>query len=178
MDEEKIIEKLMDKAKVSYEDGRKALREADWNILDAMLILEDEGKVKKPEISIFFTNKKYEKEDKDEVIKIEYRQEERRSFLQRVIENFCMIIDRCNNIFFRIMRNKKVLIKFPLTVILILLFFAFWVVVPLFIIGFFFDIQYSFTERGIENKNINAFLERISREVQYRKKNRKGKRYE
>ena len=51
-------------------------------------------------------------------------------------------------------------------------------VVPLFIIGFFFDIQYSFTERGIENKNINAFLERISREVQYRKKNRKGKRYE
>ena len=45
-----------------------------------------------------------------------------------------------------------------------------------YIIGFFYDVEYSFVGRGAENKKINDFLRKVSREIQYRKNNRKGRR--
>ena len=172
MDKEKAIERLMKKTNLSYDINKKALEEAEWDILDAILILEEKGEIPKPETTVYYTNRIYEEKADNEIIKVQYKKEEKKSFLEII----CGLIDTFNNIFFKIVRNDQVLIKLPLTVVILLLFFTFWISVPLFIIGFFYDVEYSFVGRGAENKNINNFLRNVSREIQYRKNNRKGRR--
>ena len=49
------VEKLVEKAGVSYEDAKAALDKADGDLLDAMILLEKEGKAKAPEQSSYST---------------------------------------------------------------------------------------------------------------------------
>lgn len=44
---EKVVQ-IVDKTGCSYVDAKRALEEHDWNLLDAIVALEDEGKVVKP----------------------------------------------------------------------------------------------------------------------------------
>ena len=46
MDHFEMVEKLRQKANVSYEEAKAALEASDWDILDALVLLESEGKVK------------------------------------------------------------------------------------------------------------------------------------
>ena len=50
-----MVETLREKANVTYEEARDALEAANWDLLDAMLLLEKEGKV--PESSASFSTR-------------------------------------------------------------------------------------------------------------------------
>ena len=56
MDEFEKVEKLREKANVSYEEARDALRASDGDILDAMVYLEKLGKVEAPKESSHTTS--------------------------------------------------------------------------------------------------------------------------
>ena len=56
MDEEQKIEKLRQRADVSYEEARDALRACEGDLLDAMVYLERLGQAKAPEQTTFSTN--------------------------------------------------------------------------------------------------------------------------
>ena len=45
MDQYEMVEKLRQKANVSYEEAKEALENTNWDILDALVLLENEGKV-------------------------------------------------------------------------------------------------------------------------------------
>ena len=45
MDHFEMVEKLRTKANVSYEEAKAALEKTDWDVLDALVLLEGEGKV-------------------------------------------------------------------------------------------------------------------------------------
>ena len=45
MDHFEMVEKLRTKANVSYEEAKAALEASNWDILDALVLLENEGKV-------------------------------------------------------------------------------------------------------------------------------------
>ena len=49
------VEKLVEKAGVSYEDAKAALDKANGDLLDAMIILEKEGKAEAPKQSSYST---------------------------------------------------------------------------------------------------------------------------
>ena len=51
MDNFEKVERLVEKANVSFEDAKAALDEANGDLLDAMIILEKRGKGKGPEQS-------------------------------------------------------------------------------------------------------------------------------
>ena len=55
MEQFEKVEKLREKTGVSYEDAKKALEEHDWDMLEAIVALENEGKIKKPEVSTYTT---------------------------------------------------------------------------------------------------------------------------
>ena len=57
MEQFEKVEKLREKTGVSYEDAKKALEEHDWDMLEAIVALENEGKIKKPEVSTYTTVK-------------------------------------------------------------------------------------------------------------------------
>lgn len=48
MEQYEMAELLRDKAKVSYDEARKALEKSDWDMLRAMVALEQEGKLGAP----------------------------------------------------------------------------------------------------------------------------------
>ena len=60
MDNFEKVEKLVEKAGVSYADAKRALEQASGDLLDAMIILEQDGKTAAPEQPSFST--KYEQQ--------------------------------------------------------------------------------------------------------------------
>ncbi|MDU2459711.1 MAG: ubiquitin, partial [Clostridium sp.] len=56
MEKIKLIDKLREKANISYEEAKTVLENNNWDILDALLYLEESGMVEKPSVSIFYTN--------------------------------------------------------------------------------------------------------------------------
>jgi hypothetical protein len=61
MDHFEMVEKLRTKANVSYEEAKAALEKTDWDMLDALVLLESEGKVNgAPEAKEYTTQEKKE----------------------------------------------------------------------------------------------------------------------
>ena len=44
MDHIEMVEKMREKTGLSYEEARAVLERSDWNLLDALIALEQEGK--------------------------------------------------------------------------------------------------------------------------------------
>ncbi|XZL75573.1 ubiquitin [Clostridium perfringens] len=170
MEKLKLVDKLKNKANISYEEAKDALEKSNWDMLEAMLYLEAYGKVKKPSISIFYTNESKESYNENgEVVNLkedtnENNFENKNSF-EGVFEAICKAIDTCNNIFIEIIRNSRVILKIPFTVLIVLLFFAFWIVIPLMIIGLFFNMEFLVSSKKIDVDKINKVFKETSKVV-------------
>lgn len=176
MDKEDIIKRLISKTKLSYEECKDALEKTDYDILDAVVFLENEGKIYKPQNSEYYTNLNYKKNEVLNFNAYENKSERKNSF-EGIFEFLCDLIDRFNNIYFRIKRQDKLIVKFPLTVMILLIIFAFWGVVPLAIVGLFFDIEYDIYGKSIKSDNkVNEILKKAAKEIQYKKKIMKDRR--
>lgn len=57
MDRMEMVEKLQSKADVTYEEARNALEACDWDLLDALVMLEAEGKVRAPEAKTSYSTR-------------------------------------------------------------------------------------------------------------------------
>lgn len=160
MDKFKLVEKLKDKANVSYEEAKDALESSNWDILDAMLYLEEHGNVEKQSIREIYTNeynKSYSNEEdlnKDKEKKYSNNSKDNIDF-QGIFEFICRAIDTSNNIFLEIKRRGVVLLKFPLTVIILLLFFTFWVTIPIMITGLFFEVEFFLATKRVDEEKVD-----------------------
>ena len=170
MEKLKLVDKLKNKANISYEEAKDDLEKSNWDMLEAMLYLEAHGKVKKPSISIFYTNESKESynENGEEVnLKKDTNENnfENKNSFEGVFEAICKAIDTCNNIFIEIIRNSRVILKIPFTVLIVLLFFAFWIVIPLMIIGLFFNMEFLVSSKKIDVDKINKVFKETSKVV-------------
>lgn len=170
MEKLKLVDKLKNKANISYEEAKDALEKSNWDMLEAMLYLEAHGKVQKPSISIFYTNESKESynENGEEVnLKKDTNENnfENKNGFEGVFEAICKAIDTCNNIFIEIIRNSRVILKIPFTVLIVLLFFAFWIVIPLIIIGLFFNMEFLVSSKKIDVDKINKVFKETSKVV-------------
>ncbi|BDU81557.1 hypothetical protein [Clostridium perfringens] len=170
MEKLKLVDKLKNKANISYEEAKDVLEKSNWDMLEAMLYLEAHGKVQKPSISIFYTNESKESynEDGEEVnLKKDTNENnfENKNGFEGVFEAICKAIDTCNNIFIEIIRNSRVILKIPFTVLIVLLFFAFWIVIPLMIIGLFFNMEFLVSSKKIDVDKINKVFKETSKVV-------------
>ena len=170
MERLKLVDKLKNKANISYEEAKDALEKSNWDMLEAMLYLEAHGKVEKPSLSIFYTNESKESynENGEEVNLKEDTNEnnfENKNSFEGVFEAICKAIDTCNNIFIEIIRNSRVILKIPFTVLIVLLFFAFWIVIPLMIIGLFFNMEFLVSSKKIDVDKINKVFKETSKVV-------------
>jgi hypothetical protein len=170
MEDQKLIDKLKNQANVSYEEAKIALEKSNWDIMDAFIYLEDNGKVKKPSVGIFYTND-YKENYKHQEISNNKNQEnnhnntKKQSNFEEIFLKVCKIIDTCNNIFFEIKKENKVFLRIPVTVIILLSIFAFGIVIPLYIVGIFFDMEFSLSGNRVEINKINHVFKLISENI-------------
>ena len=175
MEKLKLVDKLRAKTNISYEEAKSALEKNKWDILDAMVYLEHEGRIKKPSVSEFYTNdyKTTSSTKGGEVMKIREDKGSNnfkgKNDFEGVFEGICKVIDSCNNIFLTIKRRSKIIIRLPLTVVILLLFFAFWVIIPLMIIGLFFEMEFSVDAmkfNSVKLDKINEVFSELSKVAQ------------
>lgn len=137
MEHFEMVEKLRQKADITYEEARDALEATDWDILDALVLLEGQGKVRPAEKSEYSTQPEPEPEPqaKGGVDTTAFRKFF--AFLRSLFQ-------KGNANFFTITRKQEEVVSMPLTV-LVLLLIIFWpfsfVVLG---VGMFVGFRYSF----------------------------------
>lgn len=167
MENHKLIDKLKNEANISYEEAKNALEKSSWDILDAFVYLEEKGEIQKPSVSIFYTNE-YKENGEVTTIKNQenkYNNRKKDNTFEGIFVKVCKLIDICNNIFFEIKKENKTFLRMPITVVILLLLFAFWLAIPLFIVGLFFDIEFSLAGNRVEITKINHILKVMSENI-------------
>ena len=164
MDKLKLVDRLREKANISYEEAKIALENSNWDILEAMLYLEKHGKVNSPSVSIFYSNEYRESYTEHEEThnnddNINSDNSKSKDNFEGIFEAICKVIDTGNNIFLQVKKSNRVLVKIPLTVVVVLLFFAFWVIIPLIIVALFFDIEISLSSKRFDTDKIDKVNE-------------------
>lgn len=173
------VEKLRQHANISYEEARTALEKADGDILQALIDLENEGKVKAPDgcgkyVSVppsadDFKESKQTSESQDTKSK---RTAE--SGFKSVCADFSKFVGKIfhkgNVNAFIVERHKEEIMHLPVTVLVILLIVAFWIVVPLLAVGLFFGFRYSFEGPDLGTEKVNNAMDSVSKAAEEIKK--------
>ena len=167
MDHFEMVEKLRAKANVSYEEAKAALEASDWDILDALVLLESEGKVKDaPENKEYTTQEKKEytwqtKNGGEVKVSVSSALSKLWAWIKELIrkgnKNQFVISRRNKNMFDQPMEE---LIAFPITVLVLLILIpgvGLPTILIALVVGLFLGARYSFRGPDINNK-VNDFM--------------------
>lgn len=141
------IEKLREKANVTYDEARAALEAADGDLLDAIIGLEKQGKVNPPNAGGYYTSSNVEGSADNGFPESEEPETNRETFSDAIdrFGKFCVkIINKGNTSSFEVLKSTESKAKFPLTVLVLLLIFAPYITIPLIIVGWILGYRYRF----------------------------------
>lgn len=164
MEHYEMVEKLRQKANVSYEEAKAALEKTDWDILDALVLLESEGKVKEEE-----GTKEYSTQNKNgqkNHIHIEVEDGAWKEGLKKFWKFLCRMF-RKGNVNSFVVKDKQGNEKFsmPITV-LVLLFIMCWPIsLVVLIVALFMNYRYAFRGPDISSK-VNEAMDKAADAVQ------------
>ncbi len=160
MDEFEKVDKLRSRASVTYEEAREALKQADGDILEAMVILEKQGKTTEPAVSTYTTT--YEEQEGYEKIEEGQAEEKRgKTFwenLKRFLKTAWGIL--MENSLCIIKKDGEEAVRLPLIVILVLVFLGVGAAIPVvMLVLLFFGFRYKIVGKD-EMPNVNEILNR------------------
>ena len=160
MDHFEMVEKLRQKANVSYEEAKAALEACDWDILDALVLLESEGKVKTEGAAQEYTTQEIPVQSKASE-NADWRENLRRLW------NYLRKLFRKGNANNFVVRGKKgkVEMEMPVTV-LVLLMICLWPLSLIAIVGgLLCGCRYSFQGPDVNGK-VNEAMDKAADAVQ------------
>lgn len=150
MEHFELVEKLRERTGLNYEEAKAALENSNWDLLEAMVRLENEGKVKadQPQQAAAKNTGDKEKEkdmnkDKERAAKADDVLRGIGAFLSRMAE-----LGMRNRVEMR--RNDKVIMSLPMLVVVLLALVAFWVIIPGTIVALFFGFRFKLTGKDVE----------------------------
>ncbi|KJR45644.1 hypothetical protein UF75_3965 [Desulfosporosinus sp. I2] len=157
------VEKLCAMANISFEEAKTALDAANGDLLEAIIYLEKQGKVKAPTGGGYYSSGKTAdphagayKENCWE--KQNHHCHGGKGFfsLMKRIGSFCLdMIRRGNANSFEVLKDEESKASVPVTVLALLMIFAFWITIPLIIVGLFFGFRYRFHGPDLSGKTVN-----------------------
>ena len=144
------VEKLVQKANVSYEEAKAALDKAEGDLLDAVILLEKEGKTQAPRQSSFSTE--YEQqtqyvsvastvEDDRRNYEKDAQRKERGEKFKGGVRN---ILNFLTKNYLLISRRGDLLVKLPLWAVVLIFIAAWHISIVAVIVSLFFGVTYSF----------------------------------
>ena len=170
MDKLEKVERLRERANVTYEEAARALDEAGGDLLDALVLLEEEGKTKAPEQSAYSTSYEEQKDYvpvQDQLIVAEKAEKEKRSggkFVEAVKKFFRVLRD--NSLI--VSRHKKELIRLPLWLLaIVLLITGLWKpAIIVIVISLFFQVRYAVGGKD-QLSEANEFMEKAGNAAEH-----------
>ncbi|MCL2121334.1 MAG: DUF4342 domain-containing protein [Clostridiales bacterium] len=176
------VEKLKERANVSYEDAKAALEISDGDLLEAVIYLEKQGKIRGPQMQAYNTQTggvhgghghhgreaigedpyRYDYQDANAYGSKQRKGPAFRQQMGRVWRKFCALIRKTNANQLVVTREGNILINMPVTLLIIAVVFFFWVTIPLLIIGLFCDCRYRFRGPDFGKESINSFMDQAA----------------
>jgi len=181
MTELEKVEKLREKADVSFAEAKEALDIANGDILDALIYLEKQGKTTAPAGGGFYssagTSYSQQQQQKDrERGKSEGKSgaESKNESFSDVLKRFgrfcAALIRKGNSNFLDATKGDREMFSCPVTIVVLFLVFFFWITVPLFIISLFFGFRYHFRGTDLGKDSVNRVMDGASDVVEDVKK--------
>ena len=175
------VEKLRKYGNISYDQAKKALEEAEGDILEAIIILEKEKIIEEP-VNAGYHDTRFHEQDPDDNFQGENNQSQSKhkdnpSFSQlmgKFLRWFRMIIRKGNTNHFEVVKDAKKVITMPATILGILLLFTFWVTVPIMLVGLFLGYRYKFTGPDLGKENVNRAMDSVADAAENFKKEMKS----
>ena len=169
MDKLEKVEKLREKTGVSYEDAKNALEACDYDLLDAIIYLEKLDKVKAPDVDSFVTGGDQQTSTEFEQAQQTYTNDCNKVTFGQMMDRFFKwcgrILKKSVDSTFIVERRGQTVINVPVLVLVIALILAFWVVLPLLVVGLFCECRYHFEGIGDINVNLNSACDKVADSV-------------
>lgn len=172
MDHIDMVEKLRERANVSYEEARAALERSNWDMLDALVELEKQGKVHGG--ASYDTAGAGSSAPKYEKVNATASANDGESGWKNFWDGVKRLFEKSWVNSFRISRKGETLLMMPILVFLLLLICCFYLTLPLLIIGLFFGCRYSFEGRDIRGDELNRVMDKAANVAENVKENIKN----
>lgn len=158
------VERLREKASVSYAQAKEALEYSEGNLLDALIYLEEKGTVPRPEGARWSgqEEKSAQPTVADLVIQEPPKQEKHRRPRTSLREWLRRLYQALVDNELEVWRRDEPVTTLPVLILVILLVFAFWVTIPLLLVGLFFGFRYRFSGPDLERDSINGVMENVA----------------
>jgi hypothetical protein len=156
-----MVDKLKNRAQVTYEEAKEALEASGDDLLEALIYLEKQGKTPPPENGGYYSS-----QGRAAAVlgsagagQNTGKKDGAGQTLGRIF-NWCgrFIQKSCANIF-EVWRNENAIISMPVLFLILALIFFFWVSVPLLIIGLFCGCRYRFRGKEVEKFGVNHVMD-------------------
>ena len=151
MDHMELVEQLRAKTGVSYAEAKAALEHENWDVLDALIYLEAQGKATAGSAASYSTRAETSQEEPQSAPKEDGFVKCMKAFgawIKRVFHK-----GHVNR--FVATREGKEVVSVPVTVLVVLMIFAFWLVLPLMGFGLFFSYRYGFRGPDLGKESVN-----------------------
>ena len=176
--EEKLrrAELVRDKTGVTFEEARAALEASGYDALDAIVWLERRGKTARQTASYTTSGSAADAQAQEEMSRAQsdFEASTKPSGFSvafgRFMDGVKRVLRRSVEISFVVSRRGARLFSVPLLLFIILAVFAFWVVIPLIIIGLFCEFRYSFDGIGKVTVDVNEWSRKASDGVDHLKR--------
>lgn len=155
MENNEMIEKLREKADLSYEEAYNVLKSVNWNFLDAVAALEKEGIIKEKSAVIYSTKRDDTSDDRN------FKKDEEVSTPEKIWKFIVGILDKAIKNNLHVLKNGKELVCVPILILLIFLCVASPAVIILILGAFFCGCSFSFSGPDLGKDKYNKVLEKI-----------------
>ena len=170
MTELEKAEKLREKANVTFSEAKEALDKSGGDLLDALIYLENSGKVTEPAGGGFFSgadipakaetkasnnNKNINSSNKDQT-----GSGEEFADLMKRFGAFCLkMFNKGLNNHLVATKGDQQLFSCPVLIVILLAVFFFWIIGLLFVISLFCGFRYHFTGADLGKDSVNAVMD-------------------
>ena len=162
MERIEMVEKICEKANVTMEEARAALERNNWDLLDAMVELEREGKIgKETGAGARASSGGADCQNYEQVNPTASRGESRKSgkgTLQKIWDKLVDLLNKSLSNSFVVSKDENVLVRVPVLVLVLLVLAAFWLTAIVLIVGLFFNLRYSFQGKELGKDSINSTI--------------------
>lgn len=163
MERIEMVEKICEKANVTMEEAKVVLEKNSWDLLDAMVDLERQGKIIQDTgartSSGTADSQAYEQVNPTASggEKGKYSKSGKKA-LQKVWDKIVELFHKSLSNSFIVSREEKILVNVPVLVLILLALAAFWLTAIALIAGLFFDLRYSFQGDELGRDSINSTM--------------------
>jgi hypothetical protein len=157
------VEKLREKADVSFAEAKEALDNANGDILDALIYLEKQGKSTIPAGGGYYSEEGASSGGYQYPPGGENHYQRRGETFSEMMKRFgrflLKLLNKGNTNFLDATKGDALMFSCPVTAVIVLVLFFFWVTIPLFVISLFFGYRYRFRGEDLGRDSVNAVMD-------------------